>query len=101
MIKQIVLWRLKREAHGQSAAENASTIKEKLEALAGRIPGLVRIEVGIDFERSEQASDLALYSEFESRAALDAYQMHPEHKAIMPFIAGARNERRVGDYGIQ
>ncbi len=100
MVKHIVLWRLKPEAHGQSAAVNARLIKEKLEGLLGRIPGLLRIEVCIDFERSEQAADIALYSEFESRAALDAYQVHPEHKAVMPFIGEARAERRVVDYEI-
>ncbi len=35
MVKHLVLWRLKPEAHGQSAAENARAIKEKLEALRG------------------------------------------------------------------
>ncbi len=100
MIKHLVLWKLKPEAHGQSAAENGRAIKEKLEGLRGRIPGLLRIEVGIDVSRTDSSSDVALYSEFESRPALDAYQAHPEHKAMMPFIAEARSERRVVDYEI-
>jgi quinol monooxygenase YgiN len=100
MIKHIVLWRLKPEAHGRPAAENAKLIKQKLEALGGVVPGLLRIEVGIDFERSEQASDIVLYSELESRAALEAYQVHPAHKAVMPFIMEARSERRVVDYEV-
>ena len=100
MVKHLVLWKLKPEAHGQSAAENALAIKEKLEALRGRVPGLLRIEVGIDFSRTDSSSDVALYSEFESRAALDVYQAHPEHKAVMPFILEARSERHVVDYEI-
>jgi Stress responsive A/B Barrel Domain len=98
VIKHLVLWRLKPEAHGRSGAENASAIKEKLEALRGRIPGMLKIEVGLDFSRTDASCDLALYSEFESRAALDAYQSHPEHKAVMPFILEARAERRLVDY---
>jgi plasmid stability protein len=98
MVKHIVFWKLKAEAHGHSAGENARAIKAKLEALQGRIPGLLKIEVGIDFSRSDSSCDLALYSELESRAALDAYQAHPEHEALMPFILEARNERRVVDY---
>jgi heme-degrading monooxygenase HmoA len=98
MIKHIVLWRLKPEAHGRSAADNARAIKEKLEGLRGRIPGLLEIEVGLDFSRTDNSCDLALYSEFESRAALDAYQAHPEHKAAMPFILEARTERHLVDY---
>ena len=98
MVKHIVLWRLKPEAHGQSAAENARAIKEKLEALRGRVPGMLKIEVGVDVSRTDASCDLALYSEFETRAALDAYQAHPEHKAVMPFILEARSERRLVDY---
>jgi len=98
VVKHIVLWRLKPEAHGRPAAENARAIKEKLEALRGRIPGMLTIEVGLDFSRSDNSCDLALYSEFESRAALDVYQAHPEHKAVMPFILEARSQRHLVDY---
>jgi hypothetical protein len=100
VVKHLVLWKLKPSAHGQTAVENARAIKEKLEGLRGRVPGLLGIEVGIDFSRTDSSSDVALYAEFESRAALDAYQAHPEHKAMMPFIAEARGERRVVDYEI-
>jgi hypothetical protein len=100
VVKHLVLWKLKPEAHGQSAAENARAIKETLEALRGRVPGMLRIEVGIDFSRTDSSSDLALYAEFESRAALDVYQAHPEHKAVMPFILEARSERRLVDYEV-
>jgi len=100
VVKHIVAWRLKPEAHGRSAAENARAIKEKLEALRGRIPGMLKIEVGLDFSREETSSDVVLYSEFESRAALDAYQVHPEHEAVKPFILEARAERRLVDYEI-
>lgn len=98
MIKHIVLWRLKDSANGIDKAENARLIKEKLEGLNGRIPGMIRLEVGLDFSATDASADLALYSEFESRSALDAYQDHPEHKAIMPFIMEARSERRLVDY---
>jgi hypothetical protein len=100
VIKHIVFWKLKAEAHSRPAAENARAIKAKLEALQGRIPGMLRIEVGLDFSRTEASCDLALYSEFESRAALDAYQAHPDHKAVMPFIAEARSQRLVVDYEV-
>lgn len=100
MIKHIVLWKLKDEAHGSTKADNAKAIREKLEGLRGKIPGLLNIEVGIDFLHSPESADVVLYSEFESREALDAYQQHPLHKAVMPFIAEARAERRVADYEV-
>jgi hypothetical protein len=98
VVTHLVLWRLKAEAHGQTAAENAQAIKEMLEGLRGKVPGLLRMEVGLDFSRTANSCDLGLYAQFESRAALEAYQAHPEHKAMMPFILEARSERRLCDY---
>ena len=68
--------------------------------MRGRVPGMLRIEVGLDCSRTDSSSDVALYAEFESRAALDAYQAHPDHKAVMPFILEARSERRLVDYEV-
>jgi len=41
-----------------------------------------------------------LYSEFDSQAALAAYQEHPAHKALLPFIREAATERRLVDYEV-
>ncbi len=100
MVKHIVMWKLKDTAHGQTKAENATAIKDKLEDLCGKIPGMIAIEVGLDFSNSETSADVVLYSEFESREALDDYQEHPLHKAVMPYIMEARLERRVVNYNI-
>jgi hypothetical protein len=98
MVRHIVLWRLKPSAGGRSKAENAAEIKRLLEDLNGKIPGLFRLEVGFDFSQTPESSDVVLYSEFESRAALDAYQVHPLHVAVKPFVKAARDERRTVDY---
>jgi hypothetical protein len=98
MIKHIVIWKLKESAHGTSKEANAKIIKQKLEALAGKIEGLLAIEVGIDFSRTGQSGDIVLYSEFASREALAAYQAHPLHKAAAQYIVEAVCERRVADY---
>jgi quinol monooxygenase YgiN len=98
LLKHIIVWRLKPEAHGNTAAENAKLIKAKLEGLRGRIPGLLKLEVGIDISRGQESGDLVLYSEFENAAALEAYRVHPDHKAIFPFIAEARADRVIVDY---
>lgn len=98
MIKHIVFWKLKEEANGLDKAGNAAAIKEKLESLNGKIEGLIRLEVGMDFLHSAESADVVLYSEFVSKDALAYYQQHPLHQASMPFIAEARSERRVVDY---
>ena len=98
MIKHIVTWKLKDTAHGNDRATNARLTKEKLESLRGRIPGLLCIEVGLDFSATAASGDAVLYSEFASREALAVYQAHPLHQAIVPFVAEAASERRVVDY---
>ena len=98
MIVHIVMWRLLGEAAGNTKAVNAQLAKQKLEALNGIIPGLIKLEVGIDFSRSEFSGDLVLYSELESRDALAAYQQHPAHLEAGGFIKSICSERQVVDY---
>ena len=100
MVKHIVAWRLKDPALGRGKAENARLMKEKLEALRGRIPGLRRLEVGLDFSAGENSSDIVLVTDFESRAALAAYMIHPEHQAVVAFVSQIVAERRLVDYEI-
>jgi len=100
MFKHIVLWQLKETANGRSQSENAHALKEKFEALMGVVPGLRHIEVGLDIMGGEDSADLSLYTEFDSRAAFEAYYVHPSHKALLPFLREARAERRVIDYEI-
>ncbi len=98
MVTHIVAWRLKDSALGRSKAENARLLKDRLEALRGRIPGLLRLEVGFDFSATETSADVVLVSAFESRAALAAYQVHPEHQAVVAFVSQIVAERRLVDY---
>jgi hypothetical protein len=98
MVRHIVFWKVKEEALGVGKAENMRRIKDRLESLRGRIPGLLRIEVGIDFSRTPQSFDVALFTEFESRQALDGYQAHPEHEAVRQFVAQVVSERAIADY---
>lgn len=100
MVKHVVMWRLKASAQGHARAELARMVKAKLEALQGKIPGLLQLEVGIDFSASEASAHVVLCSEFADRAALEAYQEHPEHLAAAAFIADVREERRVVDYEV-
>ena len=100
MVKHIVLWKLKDQAGGRSKTENALQIKSLLEDLQGKIPGLIRLEVGLDIGADGAAVDIALYSEFADRAALDTYQTHPLHEAVKPVVMAARESRTVVDYEV-
>ncbi len=98
MIKHIVMWRLKENAMGKTRAENAGIIKKEVEALEGKMKGLLKIEIGFDFSSTPESADIVLYAEFENRDALNVYQQHPLHTRIKPFIIEARAERRIVDY---
>ena len=98
MVKHIVAWRLKEAACGNDKATNARLIRDKLEALRGRIPGLLRLEVGLDFSATATSSDVVLVAEFASREDLAAYQIHPAHQAVGVFVREAVSERRFVDY---
>jgi len=100
MIKHIVCWKLKDEAHGNDKSINAEQIKEKLEALRGKIEGLVNIEVGINIPEYPTNYDVVLYSELESKESLEHYQNHPLHQALLPFIREAVSSRVAVDYEI-
>ena len=100
MIKHIVMWRLNETADGRDKRANALLIKEKLESMRGKIPGMLKVEVGLNFDVSADACDVALYAEFEDRAARQRYQGHPEHVAFKDFIKNVRFERRVVDYEV-
>ena len=98
MLKHIVLFKLKENAEGASKEENARKIKADLEALAGRIPQIRHLEVGINCIPGEAAYDIAVYSEFANDTDLSLYAKHPEHVKVAEFVGKVRESRVVVDY---
>ncbi|TCM50734.1 stress responsive alpha/beta barrel protein [Rhizobium sp. PP-F2F-G48] len=99
MIKHIVMW----DVRGETAEEKLSTaavVKAKFEALAGIIPGLRTLEIGIDISRISYACDVVLYSEFDSIDALNSYADHPEHQRVKAELEGLRIARHQVDYRV-
>lgn len=81
MVKHVILWQLKDELSAEEKAAVKAGIKEGLESLSGKIPGLVDIHVNIDALPSSNA-DLMLDTTFESAEALKGYSTHPAHVAV-------------------
>ncbi|SDI74913.1 Stress responsive A/B Barrel Domain [Pseudobutyrivibrio sp. 49] len=81
MVKHIILWTLKDELSAEEKEQVKKGIKEGLEGLAGKIPGMIDIKVNINGLASSNA-DLMLDSTFESEEALKGYAVHPEHVAV-------------------
>ena len=81
MVKHIILWTLKEMDESQKEAVKAG-IKEGLEGLKGKIPGLVDIKVITEGRLPSSTADLMLDSTFETEEALKGYSKHPEHVAV-------------------
>lgn len=81
MVKHIILWQLKDEFSETEKENIKAGIKEGLESLAGKIPGLIDIKVNTNGLSSSNA-DVMLDSSFESEEALKGYAVHPEHVKV-------------------
>lgn len=82
MVKHIILWTLKPELSDTEKESVKKGIKEGLEGLKGKIPGLIDIKVNATGRLASSNADLMLDSTFESAEALKGYSVHPEHVAV-------------------
>ncbi len=98
MVKHIVMWKLKAFAEGKNREENILVLKEKLEKLKTVISEIRHLELGVNFNSSDQAYDVVLYSEFKNRKDLELYRNHPAHREVAEFVGKIRSERKVADY---
>ena len=91
MVKHIVLYKFK---EGVDHEEAIKIIDGALTPLVGKIPGLNHLEVRLAFS----GMDYALYSEFESRKALEAYAVHPLHQEAKTHFSHLLDSRVAADY---
>ena len=91
MVKHIVLYTLKEGVDKKAAVE---IIRESLEPLVGKIPGLLKMEI----RQAYQGMDYALYSEFETRESLTAYASHELHLAAKEKFWHFLDSRVAADY---
>ena len=93
MVKHIVLYNFKEGVNKQEAIE---IIDGALTPLVGQIPGLLHLEVKLTFN----GMDYALYSEFESREAMENYAVHPLHEAAKGKFFHFIGTRVAADYEV-
>ncbi len=95
MIRHIVFFWLK-----DKSEQNITTTADKLCSMRGKIPGMVELEVGVDFLRSDRSCDIALTTLFETREALDAYRTHPVHLPVQAHMHAVRESSAAADYEV-
>ena len=81
MVKHIILWQLKDEYTEEQKKEIRAGIKEGLEGLKGKVPGLLEVSVRTEFLTSSNA-DVMLDTTLQDAEALKGYAVHPAHVAV-------------------
>ena len=81
MVKHVIVWTLKDEYSAEEKADIKKGIKDGLEGLKGKVPGLLEIKVYTEGLVSSNG-DLMLDSTLTDEAALKGYAVHPDHVAV-------------------
>jgi hypothetical protein len=97
VITHIVMWNVAGD-NAATRADNIARLKAGFESLRGQVPGLLRLEVGVDQSRIDYACDVVLVTEFASPQDLAAYATHPEHLRVRQSLGDMRTARHQVDY---
>ncbi len=81
MVRHIILWQMKDELTQAQKEEAKAKIKEQMEDLAGKVPGLEKIQIIADVLPSSNV-DLMLDCTLADEKALENYAVNPLHVAI-------------------
>lgn len=81
MVKHVILWKLKEDVTGEVKEKVLREMKENLEALVGKVPGLSDLTI-VTKPLASSNADVMLDSTLESEDALKGYQSHPDHVAV-------------------
>ena len=80
MVKHIILWKLSEELSAEEKEKVKAGIKEGLEGLVGKVPGLLECKVNISGRLDSSNCDVMLDSTLESPEALKGYAFQIEMK---------------------
>ncbi len=97
MVKHIILWKLKESFSEEEKAVARAEAKSRLEALNGKIDGMLSLKVITDALPSSNA-DMMLDSEFESVEALAGYQTNPLHLEAAGYVRSVVEARLCLDF---
>jgi len=98
MVKHIVMIKLKEFDTVDEKISQAENFKQMLEDLVGKVPELLDMEVGLNFNPKPASYDLVLISKFENREGLDNYRVHPDHVKVLEVLKEIMDKTAVVDY---
>ena len=98
MIRHTVMWRLREQAEGADIGVNIDKAKALLLSCAQVVPGIREFEVATATPGMDCTHDLVLHMLVDDAQVLAAYQNHPQHLAIKPFMKAVVRERCCMDF---
>jgi hypothetical protein len=98
MIRHTVMWRLREQAEGADIGVNIDKAKALLLSCAQVVPGIREFEVATATPGMDCTHDLVLHMLVDDAQVLAAYQNHPQHLAIKPFMKAVVQERCCMDF---
>ena len=101
MIRHIVMWNLQDHAEGADKATNLVKAKGLLLSCAQVVPGIRAFEVATATPGMDCTNDLVLHMLVDDAQVLAAYQNHPDHVVIKPFMKAVVQERRCMDFNVE
>ena len=101
MIRHIVMWNLKDHAEGANKSINLEKAKTLLLSCAQVVPGIRAFEVATATPGMDCTNDLVLHMLLDDAQVLAAYQNHPDHLDIKPFMKAVVQERRCMDFIVE
>ena len=93
MIKHIVFFKLE-----DNSKESKRRVQDMLLLLKSEIEEIQHIEVGLNFNNSDRAYDIALITDFKSKDDLSIYQKHPKHQTVVDYLKKTNVVSKVVDY---
>lgn len=100
MVKHVILWQLDDSKTAEEKLKIKTSMKEKLEALVGVVPGLTELKVNIEGLESSNA-DVMLDSTLDSEEALKGYSVHSAHVEVAnTYVRPYTKVRMCMDYKI-
>ena len=100
MLRHIVMWSFHDQAEGADKATNVEKARQALLAFKTLVPGIHGFEVGTAQPGLDCTADLVLNMLLQDAQTLSAYQLHPDHAAIKPFMKAVVAKRQCMDFEV-
>ena len=98
MIRHVVMFKLKNKGDEEGLEKIKKEVKDRLEALPGKIDVILSMEVGINVVKSERAFDVVLISSFDNLDDLESYRVHPDHREVVTYIGRIKEQSAAVDF---